>query len=44
MKSIVTMLEQSLDFEIIGETSLSADFSQSFLGAVTCFFAFSDME
>ena len=42
MKSIITMLEQSLDFEIIGETSLSADFSQSFLGAVIslflCFF------
>ena len=42
MKSIVTMLEQSLDFEIIGETSLSTDFSQSFLGGFIslflCFF------
>ena len=42
MKSIITMLEQSLDFEIIGETSLLEDFSQSFLGAFVslflCFF------
>lgn len=42
MKSIVTMPEKSLDSEIIGETSLSADFSQSFLGTFIglflCFF------
>lgn len=32
MKSIVTMPEKLLNFEIIGGISLSVDFSQSFLG------------